>query len=167
MKRKHTPGKSRPFEIFLPTDRPSQDVVVPAGSQSVEEQNTTFIHVYETVTVWRERDGILVESNTFGNDQDDEYDQGGALPDGVSWQEEAPPQPEFVEGMLTYGRNIHDHTMTGLEGIDPTEALYEGSPHTAVDFARFVLAMKYTTSKCNCVTSCLPVLCFLMRVRLH
>ena len=83
--------------------------------------------------------GVDVAGGTF-----DEVEDGG----GLQWEDM--PTNMFTDEeshLLSKGTLIGQVADVKLIGITPDDLLFDGSPHTARDFSRYVLAMRHTAGK--------------------
>jgi hypothetical protein len=94
---------------------------------------------YEEEDIIPIQEGIFVEE---GNDDD--------LMDNDDWgDDEEVGEDEVGEdevGLLGFGRVLgHKAKAKFTYGVSPQDPLYPGSPHTAKDFCRYLLAMRHKT----------------------
>jgi hypothetical protein len=70
------------------------------------------------------------------------------LAEGVEWGEVAEEEECEARGLLTHGSLIPHGRQRILRGVDGTEPLFDGSPHSAKDFCRYLLATRHSTGLC-------------------
>lgn len=110
----------------------------------VEERAKPRFH--QNINIDLEEGGIYVdvENDAEGDNDEDEELQNG----DIDWEdvriEYVPTNTIPENGLMGRGVSISSRSTPTLIGIDVNDPVYPGSPHSAKDFARYILAMRYT-----------------------
>jgi hypothetical protein len=126
-----------PIDVKKPVFVPVRERRLLQGNPETESKDHQFDHPT-----------ILCESGTFDED-DDDYDAPGheeQFIEGIQWE----PQltvPVATTGLLKHGILVNELIKGSFVGVDPSEPLFPGSPYSARDFCRYLLAMKHHSSK--------------------